>query len=467
MDQVSELGEAPLGRLLIKFSLPSIIITLVNSLYNFIDRIYIGHGMGTEALAAVTAGFPMMLVAEGIGSMLSVGAATLISIAMGAKRQDEARSILGQAFSTALLASLPVMAASWIFMDPLLRLFGTTEGIMPLARTYIGIVTAGFVFQIVSMAVANSLRSQNRPRAAMVATVSGTALNAALAPLFIFGFRWGIAGAALATVIAQAFGCLLTLLFIQDRRSVLKIERRRLAPGSATAGGIAKLGLPMLFVHLLALVMLVVANNAMAKLGGATALAVIGIINTLSNLLAFPVMGITQGAGALWGYNFGAGKLDRVRRLTRIALASTTLISLCCTALIEIFPRAFIAAFNGSDPALIELGSRGMVVFMSTFFTVGLQFTTASLFMSIGKAAQGGTLYVIRQTMMILGMAFLPSLMGLEGVYWSGPLTDAACTILSAVLLLKGLRDLKAMPERVAESETRAPSTEEEGALAV
>jgi putative MATE family efflux protein len=465
MDQVSEMGEAPLGRLLIKFSLPSIIITLVNSLYNFIDRIYIGHGMGTDALAAVTAGFPMMLVAEGIGALLSVGTATLISIAMGAKRQDEARSVLGQSFATAILVSLPVMAASWLLMDPLLRLFGTTEGIMPLARTYIGIVTAGFVFQIVSMAVANSLRSQNRPRAAMVATVSGTALNAVLAPLFIFCFRWGIAGAAAATVIAQAFSCLFTLAFIQDRKSVLRIERRRLAPRLSTVGEIAKIGLPLLFVHLLALVMLVVANNAMAKFGGATALAVIGIINTLSNLLAFPVMGITQGAGALWGYNYGAGKLDRVRKLTYIALVSTTLISLACTALIEIFPRAFIAAFNASDPALIALGSRGMAVFMMSFFTVGLQYTTANLFMSIGKAAQGGILYVIRQGLMILGMAFLPLLMGLEGVYWSGPITDAVCTVLSAVILIKGLRSLKTVPQSSVES--RAEAADEEGAVAV
>jgi putative efflux protein, MATE family len=455
MDQVSEMGEAPLGKLLLKFSLPSIIITLVNSLYNFIDRIYIGQGMGTDALAAVTAGFPMMLIAEGVGAMLSVGAATLISIAMGAKKDEEARSVLGQAFSFALAVSAPIMAASWIFMDPLLKLFGTTATIMPLARTYIGIVTIGFVFQIISMAVANSLRSQNRPRSTMAATVSGTALNAALAPLFIFALKWGIAGAAMATVIAQAFSCLLTLGFIQGKKSILRIEGRYLWPKAGTALAIGKLGLSLLLVHLLALVMLVVANNAMARFGGAAALAAIGIINTLSNLMAFPVMGITQGAGALWGYNFGAGKIDRVKRLTSIVLVSTTAISLLATLVMELFPRAFMAAFNASDPELIDLGARGMSVFMLSFFTVGLQFTTANLFMAMGKAAQGGMLYVLRQVLMILGMAFLPAVMGIEGVYWSGPITDLFCTIISATILIHGVRDLKHKASSEAGSEAK------------
>jgi putative MATE family efflux protein len=448
MNQLTEMGEAPLGRLLVKFSLPSIVIMLVNGLYNFIDRIFIGQGMGTEALAAVTAGFPMMLLAEGVGALLSVGSATLISIAMGAKRREEASATLAQAFTLALLASVPVVAASWLLMDPLLRLFGTTASIMPLARVYIGIVSAGFPFQITAMAVTNSLRAQNRPRAAMTATVSGTVLNAILAPIFIFRLDMGIAGAAWATVAAQAFGCLLTLGYIQGRRSLLRIEARNLAPKAATVAAIAKLGAPLFLVHVLALVMLVVANNAMARFGGATALAIIGIITTLSNLLAFPMMGITQGAGALWGYNFGAGKLDRGRRLAYLTLASPTLIGLACTAVLELFPVAFIAAFNGADAELRSLGARGVVIFMSTFFTVGLQYTAATFFMSIGKAARGGALYILRQVLMIAGMGLLPLLMGIEGVYWSGPITDLACAAISAVLLASGLRNLKAAEGR-------------------
>lgn len=450
MDKVAEMGEAPLGRLLLKFSIPSIAIMLVNGLYNFIDRIFIGQGMGTDALAAVTAGFPMMIVAQGIGTLLAAGAGTLISIAVGAGKRDEAASVLGQGFAASLAASIPVMAVSWIFMDPILRAFGTTEAIMPLARTYIGIVTIGFVFQIVSMAVANSLRSQNRPRSAMVATVTGTVLNAILAPIFIFVFKWGIAGAAWATVAAQALSCALTLAFIQRKDSALRIEARNLAPRARTMASIAKLGSSLFLVNILGLGMLLVANTSMAKFGGATALAAIGIINTVSNLLAFPLMGITQGAGALWGYNFGAGKIDRVKRLTTLVLAWTTALGLAATAAIELFPRAFVAVFNGSDPVLIELGSRGMTVFMLSFFTFGLQATAASLFISIGKAAKGGTLYVLRQGLFIASMGILPLFMGIEGVYWSGPITDLACTAIAAVVLAIGLRKMAAPASGVA-----------------
>jgi putative MATE family efflux protein len=444
MDKVQEMGEAPLGRLLLKFSLPSIAIMLVNGLYNFIDRIFIGQGMGTDALAAVTAGFPMMLIAEGIGALLSAGAGTLISISIGAGKRDEANSVLGQAFASAVAAAIPVMAASWILMDPILRLFGTTEAIMPLARTYIGIVTIGFVFQIVSMATANSLRAQNRPRSAMVATVSGTVLNAILAPIFIFALKWGIAGAAWATVAAQALSCALTLTFIQRRDSELRIEARNLTPKSGIVLSMAKIGASLFLVHVLALGMLLVANNSMSKFGGATALAAIGIINTLSQLLAFPIMGVTQGASALWGYNYGAGKLDRVRKLTTLVVVLTTAIGLAATAAIELFPRAFIAVFNASDPELIEIGSRGTAVFMLSFFTFGLQAATANLFISIGKATQGGILYILRQVLMIAAMSVLPLFMGIDGVYWSGPLTDLACTLIAGIVLLSGLRRLAA-----------------------
>lgn len=421
MDKVSEMGEAPLGGLLLKFSLPSVAMMLVNGLYNFIDRVFIGRGMGTEGLAAVTAGFPMMLIAEGIGALLGVGAATMISIAMGAGRREEAADDLGQAFFVALAAAIPVMACSWLFMNPILGVFGTTPEILPMARRYLGIITIGFVFQIVSMAVVNSLRSQSRPRAAMVATVSGTGLNVVLAPLFIFVFKWGIAGAAWATVAAQALSAAVTLFFIQERTSILRIELRRLAPRFRTIASMARLGFPIFMVHFLVLIMLIVANNSMARFGGETALAVIGIVNAVNQLLLFPIMGITQGAGTLWGYNYGAGKFDRVKRLAVISVLWTTALSLVFTLLVELFPRALIAAFNASDPALVRLGSHGLAIFMLTFFTTGLQFTAATLFMSIGKAAQGGVLYILRQSILIGGMAVLPHFFGIEGVFWASP----------------------------------------------
>jgi Na+-driven multidrug efflux pump len=211
--------------------------------------------------------------------------------------------------------------------------------------------------------------------------------------------------------------------------------------------------------------MLLVANNSMAKFGGATALAAIGIINTVSNLLAFPIMGVTQGASALWGYNYGAGKIDRVRRLSSIVLLLTTAIGVLATAAIELFPHAFIAVFNGSDPKLIEIGSRGMSVFMLSFFTVGLQMTAANLFISVGKAAKGGLLFILRQVLFIAAMAVLPLFMGIEGVYWSGPLTDIVCTAIAGVVLIRGLKTLAPSAEASSDEPPEA-SPEAKAAIA-
>jgi putative MATE family efflux protein len=457
MDNVQEMGEAPLGRLLLKFSLPAIAIMVVNGLYNFIDRIFIGHGMGTDALAAVTAGFPMMIIAMAVGALFSVGTSTLVSIAMGAGKRDEASAILGQGFAASIAAGVAVSALGWIFMDPILLAFGTTARIMPMAREYLGVVMIGFVFQIASMAVGNSLRAQNRPRTIMVSTISGTVLNAILAPLFIFAFHWGVSGAAWATVIAQALAAALTFYFIQDRKSVLRIEAGKLAPRAKTILEMLKLGIPIALVQCLSLVMLVIANNAMARLGGETALAVIGIVNALSQLLIFPIVGIAQGAQALWGYNYGAGQLDRVVKLTKLTLIWTSLLAVLFTIVLELFTRQFVAAFNPRDEALIALGTRGIAIFMLTFFTSGIQFTSSMFVMSIGKAAQGGILYMARNLLSIAGMALLPLVLGLDGVFWTGPACDIVSSLLAAVLLASGLKNLK--PSQAASEQAPALMT--------
>lgn len=436
------MGEAPLGRLLLKFSIPAIAMMVVNGLYNFIDRVFIGQGMGTDALAAVTAGFPMMIIAMAVGALFSVGTSTLVSMAMGKGDRGRARSVLGQGFAASLVSSVLVSILGYIFMDPLLRAFGTTASIMPMAREYLGVVMIGFALQVSSMTVLSSLRAQNKPNQAMVATVSGTALNAVLAPLFIFVFHWGVAGAAWATVIAQAFAAALTYIFVQSKDSVLRIEAHWLRPRASTLAEMLKLGVPIAIVQALSLVLLVVANNSMARLGGAEGLAIIGIVNALSQLCVFPLMGIVQGAQALWGYNYGAGKLDRVRGLLGLAIAWTSALGLAITILVEVFARQLVSAFNPHDSALIALGTRGIAIFMITFFTAGLQFTVSMYFMAVGKAKEGGLLFLARNVLAIAGMGFLPLVMGIEGVYWSGPAVDIIVTAISAFMFAAELRRL-------------------------
>ena len=203
--------------------------------------------------------------------------------------------------------------------------------------------------------------------------------------------------------------------------------------------------------------MLVVANNAMSRAGGETALAVIGIVNALSMLLIFPIVGIAQGATALWGFNYGAGKLDRVRSLTKLTLIWTTVLAVLFTVVLELFTRQLVSAFNPRDLELIDLGTRGIAIFMLAFFTSGIQYTASMFFMSIGKAAQGGTLYMAKNILCIAGMALLPLAIGINGVFWTGPMSDLASTLLSVILLAYGLKNLKAKPaEAVPEVTSKA-----------
>jgi len=297
------MGEAPISRLLVKFSLPTIAMMVVNGLYNTIDQIYIGQGMGTAGIAAVTAAFPMMLVSVAVGSLFGAGATTLISISLGAGREADARSLLGQAFAASLLAAGGIVALTFLVMMPVLRLLGATPTLLPLARQYLSIVAIGFLFQIPSMTISGSLRAQGRPRASMMSVISGVLANAALAPLFIFGFHGGLAGAAAATVVAQALVLILTCMLIQSRGSRLRISLSAMRPKAGAIGRMATIGAPAALSNVIQLAVFAVANSSIAAYGGALGIAMVGIVNSLYRLFSFPVDGLTQGAQALWGYN--------------------------------------------------------------------------------------------------------------------------------------------------------------------
>jgi len=440
MSSLAEMGRTPVGPLLLKFSLPTIAMMLVNGLYNTIDQIYIGHGMGTVGLAAVTAAFPVMLLSVAIGSLLGAGSSTLISISLGAGREEEARSLLGQALVVSILAAAGLTALTLLFMTPVLRMLGATDALLPFARGYLGIVAVGFLFQIPSMAIGGSLRSQGRPRAAMASVLTGVLINAALAPLLIFGFHCGLAGAAWATVTAQAVVLALTIALIEGRKSRLRINRKAMKPRAAAMGRMASIGAPAALANVIQLAVFGVANASIAAYAGALGIAMVGIVNALYRLFSFPVEGITQGAQALWGYNYGAGKLDRVRSVTLHALAGGTAISVICTLAIEIFPRGFIALFNAQEPGFLLLGAHGLSIFFLGFAAYGMRSVSAQFFQAVGRPGETAILLLGRNVLLIAGMALLPRWLGLDGVLWAGSASELLSAAVSVPLLLQGMR---------------------------
>ncbi|MGO9411864.1 MAG: MATE family efflux transporter [Spirochaetia bacterium] len=441
LDPVVEMAEAPIGRLLLKFSIPTIAMMLVNGLYNTIDQVFIGHGMGTVGIAAVTAAFPLMLLSVAIGSLFGAGATTLISISLGAGRAEEARSLLGQAFAASILAAAVIALLTLAFMSPVLRLLGATPALLPFARRYLSIVSIGFLFQIPSMATGGSLRAQGRPRAAVIAVICGVAVNAALAPLFIFGFHAGLAGAAAATVTAQAVVFVLTLTFIQGGKSRLRIMKSAMRPRAAAVGKMVTLGAPAALANIIQLAVFAVANTSIAAYGGDLGIAMVGIVNSLYRLFSFPVEGITQGAQALWGYNHGAGKPARVRSITFHAMAWATAVSVLCTLLIELFPRGFVSLFNASDAQFLRLGSHGLAIFFLGFFAYGARSVSAQFFQSVGRPAEATVLLLGRNVLLIAGMIVLPRWLALDGVLWAGSASEILTAAISVPLLARGLRN--------------------------
>ena len=440
MSSVAEMGEAPISRLLVKFSLPTIAMMVVNGLYNTIDQIYIGQGMGTAGIAAVTAAFPMMLVSVAVGSLFGAGATTLISISLGAGREADARSLLGQAFAASLLAAGGIVALTFLVMMPVLRLLGATPTLLPLARQYLSIVAIGFLFQIPSMTISGSLRAQGRPRASMMSVISGVLANAALAPLFIFGFHGGLAGAAAATVVAQALVLILTCMLIQSRGSRLRISLSAMRPKAGAIGRMATIGAPAALSNVIQLAVFAVANSSIAAYGGALGIAMVGIVNSLYRLFSFPVDGLTQGAQALWGYNHGAGKPARVKSITFHALAAATGVSILCTLMIELFPRGFVSLFNANDPRFLQFGAHGLEIFFLGFFSYGLRVVSAQFFQSVGRPAETVVLLLGRNVLLIAGMIILPHWLALDGVLWAGSASEVLTAIVSVPLLARGLR---------------------------
>ena len=435
MDKIKEMGEAPLGRLLLKFSLPAIAIMVVNGLYNFIDRIFIGNGMGTDALAAVTAGFPMMIIAMAVGALFSVGTSTLVSIAMGADERDEAASVLGQGFAASLVSSLAVDGAR---MD----LHGSHPESVRHHRPH--------------HADGPRIPRHRHDRLRLPDHLDGSRQQPPLAkpaadrhdlhdlghgpqrdprPPLHFRVPLGYRRRRLGHRHRPEPRRRPYLLLHPGPQERPQDRGPRLAPKAKTILEMLKLGIPIAIVQCLSLVMLVVANNAMSRAGGETALAVIGIVNALSMLLIFPIVGIAQGATALWGFNYGAGKLDRVRSLTKLTLVWTSR----PRRTLHRRPRALYPParrrLQPPRPGAHRPRHPRHRDFMLAFFTSGIQYTASMFFMSIGKAAQGGALYMAKNILPIAGMALLPLAMGINGVFWTGPISDLASTLLSVIFL--------------------------------
>ncbi|MBN2345165.1 MAG: MATE family efflux transporter [Candidatus Aminicenantes bacterium] len=443
MDNSTELGQAPVGRLLWKYFVPAIIGVMANILYNIVDRVYIGRGVGALALSGVTVTFPIMIVAMAFSMLVGMGSASLVSIRLGQGRRDEAEKIIGHAFVLLAGVSLTITALALLLRDPILSLFGAGPEMLGHARSYITIILLGNVLQGVGFGLNNVIRAEGNARAAMTTMLLGATLNLVLDPIFIFVCKMGVAGAALATVISMSATCSWVLAHFTGRRSVLRLRRANFRLEARIVKGILAIGMAPFAMQLAGSVIHAVFNIQLIRYGSDLAVGAMGIIQGAGMMAVFCVIAVNMAAQPIIGFNYGARSYPRVKRTLKIALIAATAITSAGFLAVQVFPAAIIGLFSRDDPRLLEIGVRGMRILLAAFPVVGSQVVSSNFFQAIGKAKTAMFLNLLRQVILLIPLVLLlPLVLRLDGVWLAGPFSDIAAAAITAVAVRREVNRL-------------------------
>lgn len=438
-----QLGEEKITRLLVRFSIPAIVGTLVNGLYNVIDRIFIGNAAGPLGIAGVTIGFPLMIITMAFGMLIGIGANSLVAIRLGEHRHEEAERIVGNSFVLLMGIALFLTVIGLIFINPLLRAFGASEAVLPYARAYMRIILLGTVFQAIGFGMNNFIRSSGKPLIAMLTMLLSAVLNIILAPVFIFGFGWGIQGAGWATVLSQMAAAAWVLNYFIRKRSFLRIRLTNLKLNPSIVWGMMAIGAAPCVMQLSASLLNSIINHSVAHYGGDLAVSVMGVVMSLMILIMLPVLGITQGAQPIIGYNYGGRRYDRVKETLKYAILGATAIVAVGYLVIMVFPEQLVALFNRSDPQFVRMGVKVLRNFLFFLPLIGLQIAGAQYFQAVGKVKQSMFLSLSRQVLILVpALLILPRFFGLQGILMAGPLADLLSTIITGTFLWLELRYL-------------------------
>ncbi len=433
-----ELGSASIGRLLFQYSLPAIIATAASAIYNIVDRIFIGQGVGPYAISGLALTLPLMNIFAAFGAMIGVGASTMVSIYMGQKNEEDAVRTLGNAFILNIILSIVTSFFGYIFLDDILMLFGASEMTLPYAREFMEIALIGNLLIHVYLGLNHIMRASGFPQKSMYVTLTTIAINITLAPIYIFVFHWGIRGAALATLCGQIVGTIIVMHHFLHHDKPLHF-----APGCFRLKGkivtnIFLIGLPNFIMLLCASLIAALMNRSLYNYGGDFAIGAFGIINSLLNLIAMIVAGFNQGMQPIAGFNFGARQLDRVKQVFKLTLVCGSTVTILGFLSGELFPR-FISSMFTTDTELIELSAQGMRIALASFAIVGIQMVTSNFFQSVGRPKIAIVLTMTRQLLFLIpSMFLLPRIggLGLTGVWLSMPVSDALAAIATICVLI-------------------------------
>jgi putative MATE family efflux protein len=456
MEHSKQLGEEKVSKLLIKFSIPAITGMLVNALYNVVDRIFVGQGVGKNAIAGITIGFPLMIVMMAFGMLVGIGATSLVSIRLGEHKKTEAERIFGNALTLLIGISVLLTFLGLVFMDPLLVAFGASKQILPYAKDYFRIILYGGVFQGIGFGLNNCIRAEGNPKIAMFTMLIGAITNTILDPLFIFTFKMGIAGAAWATIISMAVSAFWVLYYYLSGQSSLKLHWANLKLQPQVVWKIFAIGSAPFAMQLAASGITLVLNWSLVSYGGDLAISAMGIVNSILMLILMPVFGINQGAQPIIGYNYGARQFDRVKKALKLAALAATLVTTLGFIMVELFPHAIILLFN-REKDLVNLGADALRKFLVLLPVIGFQIVGANYFQAVGKPKQAMTLSLSRQVLFLLpALLLLPRIHGLQGVFWAGPVADLLSSVVTGLWLFYELKHLDRRHQEVTQMEPEA-----------
>jgi putative MATE family efflux protein len=443
MDRSKQLGEERISKLIFKFSIPAIIGMLVNALYNVVDRIYIGHGVGSLGIGGITVSFPIMLILMAFSMLIGIGANSLVAIRLGQDRKDEAEGIFGNALVLLVLTSLSLTILGFIFIEPLLRLMGTSDQILPYALDYLRIILLGAVFQSVGMGMNNFIRSEGSPKIAMNTMLIGAAINIVLDPIFIFVFNWGMKGAALATIISQAVSAIWVLSYFIRGKSFLKISLSNMKLKMIYTSKIITLGAAPFAMQIASSVLNFIMNRGLNTYGGDLAISGMGIVNSVVTLMIMPIFGINQGVQPIIGFNYGARKFDRVKQAYHLAIVFATVIVVFGWIITRLFPEQLVYLFNNDDPDLISFSVNAIKRNLIFLPVIGFQIVSSNYFQATGKPKHSAFLGLSRQVLILIpALIILPRFFGLDGIISAGPLADITSSVLTGIFIIIEMRKL-------------------------
>ena len=438
-----ELGTKPVGQLLMQYALPAIVAMTASSLYNIIDRAMIGQMVGPEAIAGLGITFPFMNLSAAFGAAVGVGASTCISVNLGQRNYKRAEYLLGNTVTLNLIIGFLFMAVSLLFLDPILLFFGASDVTLPYAREFMTIILLGNMVTHMYFGMNAVLRAAGKPRHAMYATLFTVACNIVLVVAFVWWFRWGIRGAAMATITSQTLALCWQMRLFSNQKELLHLKRGIYKLKGDLVRNIIAIGISPFLMNLCACLVVIFMNNQFVRYGGDMAVGAYSIANSVVMMLFMFVMGMNQGMQPIVGYNFGAERYDRMFRCLWIAIGASTGILLVGWAFSMLFPQAIARIFT-TDQTLIDMAARGIRLNMLVFFVVGSQAVITNFFQCIGKVRISIFLSLSRQLTLLIPMAYIfPMLWGLDGVWYSMCASDFCSFAITIPLLIWYMRKLR------------------------